>query len=229
MRHEELREWWSRARAVGEPPDAGLIESIERRLTADLTAVRPMATGRMAAAVALAMAACVAAGAMRLGVLAPARMTLFERVAVYGSLALAGGWLVAAAVRQSAPGSRHRVSPRLLAVAIPVALAALLAALFPLEPQPALLPRAWSCFCAGAPVAAVAGALAWGVLRRGFATAPRLAGATTGLLAGLAGAAALSLHCPNLNGWHVLLGHLSVAVAGAVAGFALAEAAGRIR
>jgi hypothetical protein len=56
------------------------------------------------------------------------------------------------------------------------------------------------------------------VLRRGAILSPIMTGAATGLLAGLAGATALEIHCPNLDASHILVSHLGVAVLGAVAG-----------
>jgi hypothetical protein len=46
-------------------------------------------------------------------------------------------------------------------------------------------------------------------------------GMGTGLFAGLASTSALEIHCPNLNGWHILLSHLGVAVLAAMAGLIL--------
>jgi hypothetical protein len=59
----------------------------------------------------------------------------------------------------------------------------------------------------------------WILLRRGAVLSPRVTGAATGLLAGLAGTSTLEIHCPNLDVRHILVSHLGVAVLGAVAGF----------
>jgi hypothetical protein len=47
---------------------------------------------------------------------------------------------------------------------------------------------------------------------------PRTPEPSTGLLAGLVGTTALEIHCPHLDGWHILVSHLGVAVLGAVTG-----------
>jgi hypothetical protein len=64
----------------------------------------------------------------------------------------------------------------------------------------------------------------WILLRRGAVLSPRVTGAATGLLAGLAGTSTLEIHCPNLDVWHILVSHLGVAVLGAVAGFIVGTA-----
>jgi len=48
-----------------------------------------------------------------------------------------------------------------------------------------------------------------------------LTGATTGLLAGLVGTTVLELHCPILNGWHILASHLGVAILYALGGLVM--------
>jgi hypothetical protein len=63
------------------------------------------------------------------------------------------------------------------------------------------------------------------VLRRGAVLSPGLTGAATGLFAGLVGTSVLEIHCPNLNGWHILVSHLGVAILCALAGLVIGLAA----
>ena len=92
------------------------------------------------------------------------------------------------------------------------------AVLFPFQQERSFWFSAWVCIRGGTPVAAFAAVPLWLVLRRGEILSPIMTGAATGLLAGLAGATALEIHCPNLDAWHILASHLGVAVIGAVVG-----------
>jgi hypothetical protein len=65
----------------------------------------------------------------------------------------------------------------------------------------------------------------WLVLRRGTILSPVITGAATGLAAGLVGTTALEIHCPNLDVWHILVGHLGVAALGVMAGLLIGIAA----
>jgi len=77
----------------------------------------------------------------------------------------------------------------------------------------------------GVPFALLAAGPFWVVLRRGAILSPRAAGATTGLLAGLAGTSVLEIHCPNLDLSHILVWHVGVSVLGSLCGLAAGVAA----
>ena len=197
-----------------------LFDSIAARLATGLTPVRPIRPARMAAALAAAFAVSAALGLALFGAHAPHALTPLQLAGTLAALSLTAAALIASSIRQAIPGSLHRISPLLLTIGLPAALAILIALLFHCAPEHRFLPRAWNCFRSGLPFAALTALAVWFTLRRGCTLAPRLAGATAGLLAGLAGTAMLSLHCPDTNAFHVLTGHLGVALAGAAVGSA---------
>lgn len=93
--------------------------------------------------------------------------------------------------------------------------------LFPIEESPQFWQEGWICFSVGIEFALAAAALLWFFLRRGAYLDARLAGATAGLLAGLAGTAVLSLHCPILETSHVVTWHLGALATATLAGAAI--------
>jgi hypothetical protein len=82
---------------------------------------------------------------------------------------------------------------------------------------------------AGLPYAIPAAFLFWLILRRGAILSLRIAGATTGMLAGLVSTTVLEVHCPNRDIWHILVWHLGFALLGLVAGLLIAIVGEAIR
>lgn len=76
---------------------------------------------------------------------------------------------------------------------------------------------AGECAGLGMALAALVGMSLFAASRRTSPVSPRAAGAVAGVAAGLAGAAALQLHCP-CDGLHVVVGHGLPVVAGAALG-----------
>jgi hypothetical protein len=66
-------------------------------------------------------------------------------------------------------------------------------------------------------------------LRNGAILSPRVAGAITGMLAGLVSTTVLEVHCPNLDVWHILVWHLGIALLGMVVGLFVATVGEAIR
>ena len=119
------------------------------------------------------------------------------------------------------PGSLHRISPRLLPIAILMSLMVAIAALFQFQCDADFWPGAWVCLRAGTPIGFLSAAAFWLVLRRGAILSPTMTGAAAGLLSGLLGTIVLELHCPNLDALHVLISHLGAAILCSIAGFTL--------
>ena len=174
--------------------------------------------------------AIVALSVYRLGAFAIAVMTPLQTTTILSTLAIGTGLLIYSLVNQMVPGSRHRISPALLAAGITILVAMVMAVLFQVQQEENFWGNAWVCIRAGTLVGALAAVPFWLVLRRGAILSPRLTGAAAGLLAGLAGTSMLEIHCPNLDAWHILLSHWGVAILCALGGFVAgltAEIAGR--
>jgi hypothetical protein len=160
-----------------------------------------------------------------MGAFAIAVMTPLQTATMLGAVAVNIGLLAYSLVNQMIPGSRHRIPPRLLPVAITISLTIAMAVLFQFQHERNFWASAWACIRAGTPFGVLAAVPFWLVLRRGAILSPGMTGAATGLLAGLVGTSVLEIHCPNLDAWHILVSHLGVAILCALAGLAIGLAA----
>src|SRR5260370_19735777 len=160
-----------------------------------------------------------------MGAYAIAVMTPLQTAAILSALAISTGLLAYSLVHQMVPGSLHRIPPRLLPVAITISLTIAIAMLFQFQHERNFWGSAWACIRAGTPIGVLAAIPFWMVLRRGAILSPGMTGAVTGLFAGLVGTSVLEIHCPNLNGWHILVSHLGVAILCALAGLVIGLAA----
>src|SRR5579872_6415764 len=115
--------------------DRELLAAIERRLLADLAPVKPLAPpGTYVAGFALAFLAMVAAGVLLFGPLAMHVMSCATVALVLGTLSIAAVLLMVALAGQMAPGSRQWIPTEWLFAGTLVALSALFALAFPVEP-----------------------------------------------------------------------------------------------
>ena len=200
-------------------PSPATLRQIQRGIVADLRPVRPIAPKLSIFGVFVGIFISVAAvGVYRLGAFAFAVMSPLQTSVILGGLAISTGLLAYSLVNQMVPGSRHRVPPGLLPFGITISLAIAIAVLFQFQHEQTFWAKGWSCIRAGTSLGALAAIPLWFVLRRGAILSPAMTGAATGLLAGLVGTTALEIHCPNLDAWHILVGHLGVAVLGAITG-----------
>ena len=165
--------------------------------------------------------AIAALGVYRLGAFGIRVMTPLQNRAIFSVLAVSTGLLAYSLVRQMVPGSRHRISPRLLPVAIMISLIIAMAVLFQFQHERHFWGNAWGCIRAGTPFGVLAAAPFWLMLRRGAILSPILTGTATGLFAGLVGTSVLEIHCPNLHASHILVSHLGVAMLCALAGLVI--------
>lgn len=207
-------------------PSPATLRQIAEGIAADLRPVRPVAPARyfFGAFVGI-FVSIVALGVYRLGAFAIAVMTPLQTAATLSALAISTGLLAYSLVHQMVPGSRHRIPPRLLPVAITISLAIVIVVLFQFQHEQDFWGNAWGCIRAGTPMGLLAAVPFWLVLRRGAILSPSMTGAATGLLAGLVGTSVLEIHCPNLDGWHILVSHLGVAMLCALAGLVVGLAA----
>jgi hypothetical protein len=209
-----------------DPPSPATLRQIADRMAASLRPVRPMPPARyfFGAFVAI-FASIVALGVYRMGAFAIRVMTPLQTAAILSALAISTGLLAYSLVHQMVPGSRHRIPPTLLPVVITISLTIAIAVLFQFQHERNFWRNAWGCIRAGTPIGALAAVPFWLVLRRGAILSPGMTGAVTGLFAGLVGTTVLEIHCPNLNGWHILVSHLGVAILCALAGLVIGLAA----
>lgn len=207
------------------------LHQIERRILADLRPVRPLARrSYFFAAFALIFGSCVALGVYRMGAFALAIMSPFQAWIILSVLAISSGSMAYSLTNQMAPGSRHRIPPRLLAYGILILMTVAIVTLFQFQHKGDFWARNWGCIRAGTPIALLAALPFWLVLRRGAVLQPVITGGATGLLAGLVGTSVLEIHCPNLDAGHALFSHLGVSVLCAIAGLGIglvAEIIGR--
>ena len=202
-----------------EPPWPATLQQIAQGIATNLRPVSPVApAGYFFAAFSGIAASIVALFVYRMGALAIAVMTPLEAIATLTALAVSTGLVAYSLAHQMIPGSRHRISPRLLPVGIGVLLTIVIALLFQFQHGQNFWGHAWPCIRVGAPIGVLAAVPFWMILRRGAILSPGMTGATTGLLAGLVGTSVLEIHCPNLDAWHILISHLGVAMLCALAG-----------
>jgi hypothetical protein len=209
-----------------DPPSPATLRQIADRMASGLQPVRPVAPARyfLGALVGI-FVFVVALGVYRMGAFALAFMTPLQTVAILSALAICTGLLAYSLAHQMVPGSRHRIPPGLLPLAITISLTIAIALLFQFQPERNFWRSAWACIRAGTPIGALAGVPSWLVLRRGAILSPGMTGPATGLLAGLAGTSVLEIHCPNLDAWHILAAHFGVAILCTLVGFVIGLAA----
>jgi hypothetical protein len=211
-----------------DPPSSANLRRIAAGMATNLRPVRPMARARYFFGAFVGMFVAIAAlGAYRLGAFGIRVMTPLQNSAIFSVLAVSTGLLAYSLVRQMVPGSRHRISPNLLPVAITISLTIAMAVLFQFQHEPNFWGNAWGCIRAGTPFGVLAAVPFWLMLRRGAILSPILTGTVTGLFAGLVGTSVLEIHCPNLHASHILVSHLGVAMLCALAGLVIGLAAER--
>jgi hypothetical protein len=202
------------------------LSQIERRLVADLRAVRPVLSTRyLFVAFGAIFVSAVSLNVHRLGAFGVAAMSPLQASIILGALTISTWLMIYSLVHQMVPGSRHRVSPELLPIAITISLMVMIAVLFRFQHERDFWAGARACLMTGTPIGFVTAVPFWLVLRRGAVLSPIVMGAGTGLLSGLVGMTTLEIHCPNLDGWHILISHLGVPVLCSIAGLALGVAA----
>jgi hypothetical protein len=211
-----------------DPLSPATLRKIAEDMATNFHPVRPMAPARyfFGAFVGIFIS-IVALGVYRMGAFAIAVMTPLQTAAILSTLAIGTGLLCYSLVHQMVPGSRHRISPRLLPVVVTISLMVAMAVLFQFQHERDFWGNAWACIRAGTTIGFLAAVPFSLVLRRGAILSPGMTGAATGLLAGLVGTSVLEIHCPNLDAWHILVSHAGVAILCAIGGFVIGLAAER--
>jgi hypothetical protein len=203
-----------------------VLHAIERSLVRDLRPVRRIPAGsHLLVAFSGAFLLAAGVGVYRLGAFALAVMSPLQSVTILCALAFGSALLACSLVNQMSPGSLHRLSPSSALLAIPMALAIVVALLFPFHHENHFWMRIGICLKLGTPVGILAALPLWFLLRTGAVLSPKLTGLTAGMFAGLAATAALQIHCPNIEVAHILLSHLGFSVLASALGFLLGSIA----
>jgi hypothetical protein len=206
-----------------EAPDRALVERIAAAVGRDARPVRPApARDVLVGGLVAAFAAISAAGGAVLGYDGIIRLGARAAALIFPALAGLALATAAASVNATIPGSRRPLHPAVLLAAGCAVMEAIFFLVFRDQRLDRFVPQGVSCFKAGLAWAVPAGLAAWLVLRRGYAVDRGAAGLAAGSFAGLAGLAVLELHCPNFRVWHVVVWHVAVAPASALAGWAAA-------
>jgi hypothetical protein len=140
--------------------------------------------------------------------------------AIVGVSVLAALMAAATLSREMVPGDRRNLPLALTLSTGTVGLLAVVALMTPWEMNAHFWMRITRCFIGGSVLALPAFVLAVMVLRRGAVLSPGAVGASAGLLASLISVVGLHYACPTLLAPHVALGHITLPIAGALAGYA---------
>lgn len=193
----------------------------------DVKPVRPLPSPWWIAAALFALGGITAAiGGKHLGVAGWDALESTQRLAIFAGLTIIGAAASLLLARQMFPTLAKRVSP---AICIAVALCAIIAgplALMPWEyDADGFTELGLHCAQYGLTYSAVAIALTWLLVRRGYFLQPGWSGALAGLVSGSIAAVVLETYCPLIERAHVLAWHggvvaVSIVVSSIVAYFA---------
>jgi hypothetical protein len=201
------------------PVPTDRLKQIEAALLTDLKPVRPLAsTGVYFGAFAGIFVAVCILGCAVIGQLGWHALSELQKFAAFVPLAATGALLAFSLVRQMRPAAKHARSSALLSVGFFVLLLLIMAVIFKPAQESGFVRQGLACFRTGMSFAVPAAFLFSLLLLRGAALSPWLTGATAGGLAGLVGLAALEIHCPDLNVYHIVVWHVSVTLVCIVAG-----------
>ena len=222
---EEIDDLLQRAVPVPQDLDPLVLERIRGSIKPSLRPVRPLPPlWLMALGLVIVCTAVSLAGAARAGFFGVAKMNLLERTLVFPAIGLLACLAAVGFVHQMVPGSRLRISPRVLLALSSLALLAVFAGLFRDYHTDHFFSAGIVCLLTGVLHAIPAAVLSWLILRRGFAVNSACAGLVAGTLGGLAGLALLELHCPNFQAAHILVWHTAVVPVSAALGALLGRA-----
>jgi hypothetical protein len=201
--------------------DAAVLDRARGQVLQGLAPVRPLPPPGAFASLFLSIAGAIAVAAAALTrVRGLTSMSGSQAAVVFGlllALLLGTSFVVALDMR---PGARTVRGMVVFLVAIGATEAVFLT-LFSDYEAGRFLHSGVACFRMGLACAAATGAIAWLILRRGYVVAPVSTGASVGALAGLAGLAALELHCPIMNVPHLAIWHAGVLAASVAVGAAI--------
>jgi hypothetical protein len=206
-------------------PSESVLQRIKVTILQNLKPIRPLAPPRiLLLRCAISFLSVVAVGALVLGLNGWGALSLVQRIVLFSTLTVSAVLLAVSMVRQMVPGSKHMLAPTVVIVAIPVALMLVIEATFRSQPEPTFFASGMMCMKNGLMYSIPAAVLLWLILRRGAVVHPKLIGAVTGGLAGVAGLSVLEINCPNMNVIHILAWHAGGVVINSLGGALLGTA-----
>ncbi len=208
------------------PMPAALGDRIREQIKKDTRPVKPLMSDAayvLVFGVVFGGAAVLFASVLDFEALHIAPVTVSVMVIVIASLALWTGLMVARS-RRPASGRVYGVVTAGVAV---TAYEALVLSLFRSYSMNLFVHKGMTCLALGVLCAALASLPIWFVARRGFAVEPLKSGVMIGLLSGLAGLAALTLHCPVFEVPHVAVWHAAIIVVCAATGSVVSKVLSR--
>src|SRR5260370_25750681 len=159
-------------------PSPATLRQMAEGMATNLRPVRPVAPAPYFFGAFVGIFVSIAAvGVYRMGAFGIRVMTPLQTAAILSALAISTGLLAYSLAHQMAPGSLHRIRPRLLSVAITISLTIAIIVLFQFQHERNFWRNAWGCIRAGTPIGALAAVPFWLVLRRGATLSPVLTGA----------------------------------------------------
>lgn len=192
-------------------------QAIRDRLLASLHPVRPLPSRFvLAASFLFIFAAMTALLVAFIGMRGAVGMATSQLSGILAAILIAAGLASFALSSEMTPGQRQFVHPGILTTGILLALLALVGSLFPWADG---FTRGWHCFSSGFLFSLPAVALVLLVVRKGAPLSWGAVGASAGLLGGLVGLAAIHVGCSLLSAPHMAVGHITVPLAGALAGY----------
>jgi hypothetical protein len=207
---------------ANDTPNTQRVARIQGLITASLEPVRPLPPDRtlisisVALFIAFSLLAAIPVGYNGLHVLSAQ-----QRLAYYSVITACAILFSAATVQQMIPGSKRKLRPQWVVVAVLLSLTSLAVALYQNFELTQFVELGIPCLRLGCICAAVSGALSYFIVRKGFLTSPIKTSTMMGFFAGLAGVAVLALHCPIKNSAHIIVWHLGAMVLGGVGGAAV--------
>jgi hypothetical protein len=192
-------------------------QRIAERLVRSLQPVTPLPSRAVLVAAFLAIFAAVTALLFAfVGTRGAQHMTVLQLAGVLAAILAAAGLASFSLSGEMTPGQRRLVRPGTMTAGILFVLFALIWGLFPWA-RGAI--QGWHCFLSGFVCSIPAVLLVLWVVRKGAPLAYGTVGATAGLLGGLVGMAAIHVGCSLLSAPHMAAGHLTIPLAGAIAGY----------
>ena len=221
MNDRDIDDVLRREAAAPHEVDPAVLARIQDAIGGEMHPVRPLPARWVLATVLTGLCLSVGViGAAVLGMHGLARLSSVDMALIFPVLFAFTATAAAQSIAQVIPGSPRRISSSLMPAFSSLALVAMFVLLFHDYRTERFVPQGLTCLTAGLAHAAIAGAAAWLVLRRGFAVSPPAAGVAAGTLAALAGVSMLELHCPNREAPHVIVWHVAVVPLSAILGWA---------
>src|SRR5579884_2766456 len=194
------------------PVNTAVLDRVKTQVLGAVAPVRPMPTRTaLSLAMFVIFAVVAVAGGFLLRMDGVRALTPVERAVIFSAVGLAALAASTLTASEMIPGSA-RMRARTLFAALVLAIEAVFLVVFRNYSMGRFVPQGVACLIAGLVCALPAALLVLLVVRRGAVLQRASAGAAIGMVSGLAGLAALELHCPILLTWHVAVWHVAVVV-----------------